>query len=189
MSKYGVLYVLIIMIIETIMYSVIVGFDNFIRDDEKPRYPSLGDSDLILNRDACYKKCDQIYDKFSSSTSKSRWKRCRQVCRELEEKLIENIWGTKEHNKKSFIRDNEKVWVLSVDDAYNLETCQRKCNEAYDTSSKKSRNRLYECKKLCKSLNQYIEWCRERCHRDEDTYKKCIEQRTKDINHFFLVFD
>ncbi|KAL1369404.1 hypothetical protein AAHE18_02G194000 [Arachis hypogaea] len=100
MSKYGVLYVLIIMIVETIMYSVIVGFDSFIRDDEKPWYPSFDDSYyLILNRDACYKKCDQTYDKFSSSTSKPRWKRCRQVCRELE-KLIENIWGTKEHNKK-----------------------------------------------------------------------------------------
>ncbi|KAL1369402.1 hypothetical protein AAHE18_02G193800 [Arachis hypogaea] len=84
-----------------------------------------------------------------------------------------------------FIRDNEKAWVPSVDDAYNLDMCYRKCNEAYDTSTRKSRNRLYECKKLCKNLNQCIEWCKERCRGDEDAYKKCIEQRTKDINHFF----
>ncbi|KAL1331857.1 hypothetical protein AAHE18_12G217400 [Arachis hypogaea] len=63
--------------------------------------------------------------------------------------------------------------VPSVDDAYNLKTCHRKCNEAYDTSSKKSRNRLYECKKLCKSLNQCIKWWRKRFHGNEDIYKKC----------------
>ncbi|QHO25885.1 uncharacterized protein DS421_12g384830 [Arachis hypogaea] len=99
MSKYGVFYVLIIMIIGTIIYSVIAEFDSFIHDHEKPWYPSVDNYHLYRDRDVCYKVCDQIYNKFSSSISYSRWKRCRNVCRELEKKFIEYS-GTKEHIKK-----------------------------------------------------------------------------------------
>ncbi|QHO25890.1 uncharacterized protein DS421_12g384880 [Arachis hypogaea] len=75
-----------------------------------------------------------------------------------------------------FVRDDEKMWIPSIDDAYDLNSCYRKCNEAYDSrSSRKSRNRRQRCRESCKRLNRYIEWCKERCRGDEDAYKKCIE--------------
>ncbi|KAL1369401.1 hypothetical protein AAHE18_02G193700 [Arachis hypogaea] len=99
MSKLGVLHVIIIMIIGTIIYSVIAEFDSFISDGEEPWYPSITDHSS-LELDVCYKKCDQTYDKFSSLKSNNRWKRCRRMCRELEEKLRESIWEEKHIKKK-----------------------------------------------------------------------------------------
>ncbi|KAL1369403.1 hypothetical protein AAHE18_02G193900 [Arachis hypogaea] len=75
-----------------------------------------------------------------------------------------------------FIHDNEKAWYPNVDDAYNIVLCYKKCNKGYNTLSKKSRNRLSRCRKMCKRLNDATKWCRTRCHNDEVAYKKCITQ-------------
>ncbi|QHO25897.1 uncharacterized protein DS421_12g384950 [Arachis hypogaea] len=75
-----------------------------------------------------------------------------------------------------FVRDDRKKYIPSVDDAYDLNSCYRKCKEAYNTRlSKKLRSIRQRCREICKSLNWCIEWCKKQCRGDEDAYKKCIE--------------
>ncbi|QHO25879.1 uncharacterized protein DS421_12g384770 [Arachis hypogaea] len=94
MAKHGMLYLLIILIIGTIICYVNIEFDSFIRDNEKAWYPTLDDISY-LDLELCRKKCDQTYNRFSSSKSRHRWQRCIQLCKKLNED-IENMWGTKE---------------------------------------------------------------------------------------------
>ncbi|QHO25895.1 uncharacterized protein DS421_12g384930 [Arachis hypogaea] len=81
-----------------------------------------------------------------------------------------------------FVRDDEKMWIPNVDDAYDLDSCHRKCNEVYNSRlSRRSRNRRRKCRESCKRLNWCIKWCREQCHGEEDAYKKCIEAWISEI--------
>ncbi|MED6225396.1 hypothetical protein PIB30_093284 [Stylosanthes scabra] len=102
MTKNGVLYILVVMIITTIICSVIAEFDNVVRDKEKPWYPTVDDA---FNQGACQNKCNQTYDRSLSKLSYNRRKRCIHRCRWLNECI--NLC-------KSLHRGNEKLFEKCI---------------------------------------------------------------------------
>ncbi|MED6106605.1 hypothetical protein PIB30_005889 [Stylosanthes scabra] len=97
MTKNGVLYILVVMIIGIIICSVI-------RDNEQPWNLSVDDA---INLEACMNKCNQMYDKSWSKLSYNRWQRCRHRCKWLNECV---------QMCKSLYRGNEKLLEKCIKD-------------------------------------------------------------------------
>ncbi|MED6106603.1 hypothetical protein PIB30_005887 [Stylosanthes scabra] len=104
MTKNGVLYILVVMIIGIIICSVIAEFDNVIGDNEKPWNLSVDDA---INLEACMNKCNQMYDKSLSNLSYNRWKRCRTRCKWLNEciQLCKSLYPGKKILLEKCIKD------------------------------------------------------------------------------------
>ncbi|MED6106610.1 hypothetical protein PIB30_005893 [Stylosanthes scabra] len=96
---------------------------------------------------------------------------------------IETIICSNIHESNTgIIHDDEKAWYPSVDDAYELEPCQNKCNKIYGESlSDKSKRRLRNCKLYCKKLTICIKKCRDKYKSNEDAFQRCIKPRCNQL--------